>query len=299
MKVKVILNPYANRWGAKERMGEVEAALKEAALSYDLAVTDGPGHGLRLAETAVSEGYDVVVAAGGDGTVGEVANGLLRASGDGPTVPLGVLPIGSANDFAVMTGIPRRVSEAVRIIAAGHTRQIDAGLVNGRYFINNSACAMEPMVTLESMKIHRISGTLRYMVALVRALARLKAWQMQIVWDEGQYTGPVYLVSICNAGRSGGFMMAPQAEVGDGKLDFVFAPEVPRRTVLAILLRLLRGTHIHHPQVEYGRITHLSLRSQPGTPVHADGEIIGESLTHLEYRILPGKVTLITPPPAM
>lgn len=293
MKIKVILNPYANRWRAGSRVDEVRAAFTAVGLSPDIVQTTRPQEGIVLAETAVSEGYDAVVAAGGDGTLNEVANGLLRAARNGPTVPFGILPIGTANDFSDMVGLPRNLSQAVQIIAAGKTRPIDAGRINGHFFINNCAVAMEPMITLENIRMKRLSGEIRYVVALLKGLIKLKAWQMKVQWDGGGYDGPTYLLSVCNGPRTGGFYMAPDAAVDDGLFDFVFAPQVPKLTVITILVKLFRKTHIYHPQVVYGRTTHLTLTSQPGTPIHADGEIIAEAATQVEYEILPGKLTLL------
>lgn len=294
MKIKVILNPYANRWRAGSRVDEVRAAFTAVGLTPDIVQTTRPQEGIVLAETAVTEGYDVVVAAGGDGTLNEVANGVLRAAGSGPTVPFGILPIGTANDFSDMVGLPRDLAQAVQIIAAGKTRQIDAGRINDHFFINNCAVAMEPMITLENIRMKRLSGEIRYVVALLKGLIKLKAWQMQVQWDGGGYDGPTYLLSVCNGPRTGGFYMAPNAAVDDGLFDFVFAPQVPKLTVISILAKLFRKTHIFHPQVVYGRTTHITLTSQPGTPIHADGEIIAEAATHVEYEILPGKLTLLS-----
>lgn len=293
MKIKVILNPYANRWRAGARKDEVQAAFAAAGLTADVVQTQKPQEGIALAETAVADGYDVVVAAGGDGTLSEVANGLLRAAGDGPTVPFGILPIGTANDFSDMVGLPRDLNQAVQVIARGQTRQVDAGRINDHFFINNCAVAMEPMITLENIRMKRLSGELRYVVALLKGLVKLKAWNMQVRWDDGGHDGPAYLLSVCNGPRTGGFYMAPEAAVDDGLFDFVFAPEVPKLTVLSILVRLFRKTHIFHPQVVYGRTTHIHITSSPGTPIHADGEIIAEAATQIEYEILPGKLTLL------
>ena len=293
MKIKVILNPYANRWRAGSRVAEVRAAFTAVSLNPDIIQTEKPGEAIGLAETAVDQGYDVVVAAGGDGTLSEVANGLLRAAGTGQTVPFGILPIGTANDFSDMVGLPRDLNAAAQIIAAGKTRQIDAGQINDHFFINNCAVAMEPMITLENIRMKRLSGELRYVVALLRGLVKLKAWHMKVRWDDGGHDGPAYLLSICNGPRTGGFYMAPDAAVDDGLFDFVFAPEVPKLTVLSILLKLFRKTHIFHPQVVYGRTRHISITSSPGTPIHADGEIIAEAATQIEYQILPGKLTLL------
>ena len=297
MKANVILNPYANRWGAKSKLPLLHSALKASGMDYELVQTDRPGQATTAAMAAAQSGmYDAVVAAGGDGTLNEVLNGLIRAAGDGPTIPLGVLPIGTGNDFSDMAGLPRDIEEAARTIVAGHTRQVDAGQVNDHYFCNNCALAMEPMVTIENVKIKRLSGNMRYIVALIKGLIKLKAWQMRISWDDGGYEGPVYLLSICNSPRTGGvFMMYPPAKIDDGLFNYVLAPELSKLQVLAILPRLFGGSHINHPRVSHGATTQLTVESEPGTPIHADGEVIAESVKHIEYQILPGKLTLLTP----
>jgi len=295
MRVKVILNPYANRWGAKAQAQATADAFRAAGVECDLVITETPGQGTPVAEAAAREGYDAVIAAGGDGTINEIINGVIRAAGDGPTRPFGIVPLGTANDFNLMAGLPDTIEESVRVIAAGRTRQIDAGQVNGRYFINNSAAAMEPMVTMENIKMTRLSGEIRYIVALLRALAKLKPWTMNLTWDGGGYEGQAYLLSVCNSPRTGGFMMAPGAMLDDGQLDMVFAPQVSRGAVISILLKLMRGRHIHHPAVTFRRVTAIDLTSAPGTPLHSDGELFAESAERVSYRVLPGKVTLLSP----
>ena len=110
------------------------------------------------------------------------------------------------------------------------------------------------------------------------------------------YEGPIYLLSIANTPRTGGvFMVSPEASMDDGLFDFVFAPVLPKAQVLALLPRLLNGSHIHHPKVVSGRTTQMHISSQPRTPIHADGEIISEGATTIDYRILPGKITLLSP----
>lgn len=298
MTIKVILNPYANRWGAQRRLSQVKRALSEAGLAYDLHVTTQRREATQVArDAAASHDYSAVIAAGGDGTVNEVVNGLIAAAfPDQPTVPFGVLPIGTGNDFNDMSGLPRQLVQCAEVIAAGKTRQVDAGQVNEHYFDNNCAVAMEPMVTIENNKITRLSGNLRYIVALVRALLKLKAWQMQIEWDGGSYDGPTYLLSVCNSPRTGGlFYMSPPARMDDGLFDFIFLPEVPKMTVLALLPRLFSGSHIHHPKVLHGRTRHIHLSSSPGTPIHADGEVITDAAATVTYTILPNKITLLAP----
>ncbi len=300
MKAKIILNPYANRWRAQNQQELVGQVCRNAGLDFDLSITTGPRNGSKEAQAAVSNGYDLVIAAGGDGTVSEVVNGLIAVSGDGPTHPLGILPIGTGNDFNDMSGLPRDLKEAADIIAAGQSRSVDAGRVTidgtDHYFDNNCALAMEPMVTIENIQIKRLSGNIRYVVATLKALLKLSAWNMNFTWDDGHYAGPIYLLSICNSQRTGGiFNMAPHARMDDGLFDFVFVPEVPKSKVISLVPRLLNGSHIGDPDVTHGRTTKLSVESQPGTPLHADGEVMAEAAHRLQYQILPGKITLLSP----
>lgn len=295
MRVKVILNPYANRWHAGQKVEQVRAAFTAVNLTPDITITQAPAEGTAVAAAQAAQ-FDAVVAAGGDGTINEVINGLIQAAGDRLTIPFGIMPIGTANDLSDTLPLPRDLVQAAQVIANGHTRQIDAARVNDHFFINNCAIGMEPLVTLENKKIKRLSGNARYFVALVRALAKLQAWQMHIQIDGETLSGPTLLLSVCNGPRTGGiFQMAPGAQFDDGYLDYVFAPAMPKRTVLALLPRLLKGTHVQHPQVKYGRARRLTITSQPGTPIHADGELIADAATHIAYEMLPGKVTLLAP----
>lgn len=294
MKVKIILNPYANRWRARQQIPEIEAAFDRVGVAHDLVLTTKPRQGTEEAFNATD--YDVVIAAGGDGTVNEVMNGLVRRAGDGPTAPMAILPAGTGNDFSDMAQNPRDFAAVAQMVAGGKTRQIDIGRINDHYFDNNCALAMEPLVTIENVKMTRFSGPMRYVVALARALVKLQAWEMDIRWDDGAHSGPMYLLSVCNSPRTGAlFYMAPDARLDDGLFDVVMAPKITKLEVLSILPKLFKGTHIRHPKVTHFRTSSLSITSRPGTPIHADGEVLTESAETVQYDILPGKLTLLTP----
>jgi len=297
MKAKVILNPYANRWGARKQLVQLERMFDAYQMQFDLLITERPKQATQFAQEAAANGQaDVVVAAGGDGTMNEVVNGLIRAAGEGPTMPLGILPIGTGNDFNDMNKLPRKLENAVQVITAGHTRQVDAGRVNDHYFTNNCALAMEPLITIENEKMKRLSGNIRYLAALIKGLMKLRAWDMQIRWEGGEYEGPVLLCSVCNGPRTGGvFMMSPDARFDDGLFDVVLAPDLSKLEILSILPRLFPGTHLNHPKVSFYRTRYLHARSNPGTPVHADGEVIAVEQEEINYQILPGKLTLLAP----
>lgn len=295
---KIVVNPYAGRWKARAAIPDIEQVCQKIGLDYELVVTEGPGHGIELAREAALAGFSPIVSAGGDGSISEVVNGLMQAAGDEVAVPLGVIPLGSADDFADMLGLEKEVETACRVTLAGHTRTIDVGCANGRYFDNNSAVGLEPMVTVTQAAMKRVKGTPRYILAALKIILTHKPWHMRIVWDDGEYEGPATLVSVGNTRRTGGmFWMTPRAEVDDGYLDFIFTEGMGRLAVLRLLPKTFDGRHVEDPRVQYARTTRLTIECDPPTPIHADGELFDLSATHIEYTILPGRLPVIVPAP--
>jgi len=167
-------------------------------VDFELAVSEHPRHIIDLAEQAARQGFSPIIAAGGDGTIGEVVNGLARAAKSEQDLlgPFGILPLGSANDLVDNLGLPRDLNAAAHIIAFGRTRRMDIGYVNGFYFANNSAIGLEPYITLAQQRITWIKGMIRYLVAAVRGIWDNPQWTAKIEWDGGQYEGPTLLVSV-------------------------------------------------------------------------------------------------------
>ena len=293
-KVKIIVNPYAGRWKALKSIPAIEAALQREGIAYDLVQTEGPEHGIELARQAALEGYAPVVAAGGDGTVSEVMNGLVQAAGDGLAGPMGIIPLGSANDLPVQLGLPLDVEGACRRLREGKERVIDVGRVNDRYFDNDVGVGFEPQVTIEARKIQWLRGTLIYIVAVFRALRSYDQPHMTVEWDGGRASGPMLLVSVGNGNVTGGaFRLTPEAELDDGLLDFVFSTAMSRLQIVRFLPLVFSGQHIHRPEVTHGRATRLTITSDDPLPVGADGEIISTEAHHLEFEIIPRKLQVI------
>ncbi|MCP4535622.1 MAG: diacylglycerol kinase family lipid kinase [Chloroflexi bacterium] len=295
-RAKIIINPYSGRWKAKAAIPEIEQVCQKIGLEYELAATEAPGHATELAREAVQAGFSPIVAAGGDGGISEVLNGLMQAAGDDIAGPFGIIPLGSANDLADMLELEKDIETACRVIQAGHTRAIDVGCVNGRFFDNNSAIGLEPMVTITQAGITWLKGTPRYILAALKTIFSLVPWQMRLTWDDGEYEGPVTLVSVGNSPRTGGaFHMTPRAEPDDGYLDFVFGGKIGRLRLLRLLPMTFDGSHIEQPDVTYIRTTRLTIECDPPTPIHADGELFDSPVSHCEYTILPGRLQVIVP----
>lgn len=300
MTAKIILNPYANRWNALKRRDEAEEALQSAGISYDLVLSKQPGHGIELAAQALKEGYSPIVAAGGDSTYNEIVNGMVHGAGDAIIdTAFGILPMGTANDLADNLHVPKDLTAAAKMIAAGGARRIDICRVNERYFINNSGIGFEPTVTVIQMKMKRLQGILRYLIATLVAVLQNPDWEMDIEWDGGSFQGPVKLVSIGNNPRTGGiFYTVPNANPFDGKISFVYGHVKSRGQILALLPRIMKSgsdNYTQHPNVFEEHCTWLKIKIKPTSPVHADGELFDEAINEVSYRIYPGIIPMLLP----
>jgi diacylglycerol kinase (ATP) len=298
MTAKVILNPYSNRWNSKARWSEAEAALKAAGVDFALDVSERKGHVIELARKAALEGFSPVIAAGGDGTVGEVANGLMQAAGSEKEAigPLGIMPLGSANDIVYALGLPTDLNEAAKVIAVGNTRLMDLGKVNGKYFVNNSGAGLEPYVTIKHEKIHWIKGMARYLVAAVQAIMDKPEWQGEITWDGGEYSGMLSLISVGNGRRTGGFFMTPHADMFDGKLTLAYGYRSTRMGLFTALPRAFKegaGSYVEMDGMFEIHATKISIKLNKPSPAHTDGELFPEWVQEFEYEILPQHLKML------
>lgn len=296
MTAKVIFNPYAARWNALRRKPEAEEALQAAGIEYELVQSEEPGQVVSLAETAARDGYSPIIAAGGDGTFGEVVNGLYRAKPEGVLGPLGILPLGTANDLPVNLGLPLDLNKAAQAIAGGVTRRIDLGKANEWVFDNNSAVGLEPVVSIYNIRMVRLRGVIRYLVAALRAINQKPEWTMRLEWDDGSYHGPVSLVSVGNCPITGGlFHMTPAADPTDGLLTFVYGYAPTRLRMLGLLPRAISGNYVNDPAIHQHHTRRLTIHTSPATPIQADGEIKSHDLTEIHYQVLPDRLDILTP----
>src|SRR5215207_3246205 len=300
MTAKVILNPYSNRWNSQKRWPEAESALKAAGVDFHLAISEKKGQIVELAEQAVLQKFSPLIIAGGDGSIGDAANGLMRAarSMNGTVPPLAILPTGSANDLVYALGLPTDLNEAARVIAAGKTRAMDLCKLNDRYFVNNSAAGLEPYVTLKHEKIHWIKGMARYLVAAVQAIMDKPEWLGTVKWENpsGEYNGKFSLISVGNGRRTGGFFMTPHADPFDGKLTLAFGYRGTRRGLFQALPRAFnedKGSYVEMDGMRELHAMHVSIHLDKPSPAHTDGELLPAWIQDFEYEILPGCLNII------
>jgi diacylglycerol kinase (ATP) len=300
MTAKVILNPYSNRWNSQKRWHEAQSALKAAGVDFHLAVSEKKGQIVDLAEHAVLERFSPIIVAGGDGSIGDAANGLIRGAQSitGQLPVLGIMPTGSANDLVYALGLPTDLNEAARVIAAGKTKRMDLGRFNDKYFVNNSGAGLEPYVTIKHEKIQWIKGMARYLVAAAQAIMDKPEWQGNIKWDGGEYTGKLSLISIGNGRRTGGFFMTPHADPFDGKLTLAYGYRGTRLGLFQALPRAFnedKGSYVEMEGMHEVQATRISIHLDKPSPAHTDGELLPAWIQDFEYEILPKYLNILTP----
>jgi YegS/Rv2252/BmrU family lipid kinase len=300
----IIVNPAAGKGAAKKAVPQIEELLNSMGVDYDIVYTEKPGHAIDLAEKAGSNGYDTVVAVGGDGTANEVINGLMRALNKKmAAASFAVLPVGRGNDFSYGMGLPQELESACKLLVDGNTRKIDVGLVKGgdypggRYFGNGIGIGFDTIVGFEAAKLPSyISGMPAYLIAALRTIfLYFNAPNLRIDIDGEIIEQPCLLVSMMNGKRMGGsFMFAPNSEFDDGILNLCIAHQVTRMQVLGLFPKVMSGTQDQHPAIKMPTGQHIKVEALTGTlPVHADGETICEAGSSLEVEIIKQQLNLI------
>ncbi len=303
MKTLVIVNPVSGHGRGKKLTPTIERVLRASSLDFELLSSEYPWHTSELAERAARDAYELVVAAGGDGTTNEAINGLMCARVDGyDRTSLGMLSIGTGNDFAASMGVPANLGEAIRALQQNKRRRIDIGLMkgcdfpDGRYFGNCVGIGFDAAGTIQSRKITWASGMLAYLIAVIQTIFwYFKAPTLQIECDDETIIQPSLLVSIMNGKRlGGGFWMAPDSLPDDGLFDLCIAQEVSRARMFTFIPLFIKGTQATQPEIQMKRAKQVRVVAVKGNmPVHMDGEIVGEACQELIVEILPGQLEII------
>ncbi len=292
----VILNPTAGGGAAARAWPKVQGALEAAGATYELAQTERRWHAAELAEAAARGGWPAVLAMGGDGTINEVVNGLMRAADGGASVPLGIVPVGSGNDFAKLAGEPADAVAAVRRALAAEPRAVDVGPVGERWFANGVGVGLDARVAIEVGRSRRSKGMALYLWALAKVLRGFRPPRMRVALDGAEWADrPFTLVTVGNGGcHGGGFWICPDACIDDGALDVCAADGMGLPRILDLLPRVMRGTHTRVRGVHLHRARSVRIESADPLPVHADGEIIAEAAHLLDIRIHPGRLLVLS-----
>jgi len=302
-RVKLILNPMAdmgNAWKATRDLRPIIAEYGNA----DWAGTVFPTHAVELARQAGEQGYEVVIAVGGDGTVHEVINGLMMLPEQQRPI-LGIVPVGSGNDFAHAAGIPINPIEALNLALYGEPGQMDVGILtdgDGRveYVDNTFGIGFDAITTIRSHKLPILRGFLMYLVAVIQTIILdFDPVNIQVESDEESWEGPTVMFVMCNGPREGGgFLVAPDARPDDGIFQYASIGKVSRLMMFRLIPEVMKGTHGRFKEVRMGTFRKMNLTSEKPLYIHTDGEIFsgfGSKVKKLSFEILPNALHIIRP----
>lgn len=299
-----IVNPVSNRGKSARFLPRIERYLATRGIVHDYATTTGPGHAVTIAREKAFD-YDVLVAVGGDGTVHEVANGLMQARLSNHEVKtpagLGIVPIGSGNDFVKMIGRYRDVDDAIACLETHRLMPLDIGelTVDGQvpiFFTNNVGIGFDAFVNAESLKIKVVKGVLMYLAAALKSIFQYDHPIVEWEADGARQSDKVLLINAGNGRCSGGgFYLTPDAEINDGRLDVCVIRSLTKRGILMKLPKTFSGAHRDLEDVRLFRTTDLQIRSSNDLPIHADGEVISLKAHEVRIRILPSALRVLAP----
>jgi YegS/Rv2252/BmrU family lipid kinase len=295
----LILNPRSGSGKNERLIPLIRDHFRLHGIPFDFHVTTFPDDGRRVANE-VKKDYPIIVAGGGDGTVNEVVNGIA-----GFDSILGVLPLGSGNDFANTVLYPKRFKKCLEVLTKQQVRTIDFGSIEvvssclerkRKHFINSVGIGLDAEVANEAGKISWAHGIAKYALAALKVLIRYNAKFSRVSSLEFESEGKHLLISIGN-GRSsgGGFYLTPQALLDDGLLDVCIAKDLSMPEILKIFPFVLVGKHAGFRKIDMRRTKKLIVKSETNLPVHVDGEIMGLDIHEVSVEIIPRGMKILTP----
>jgi diacylglycerol kinase (ATP) len=297
-----VVNPASGNGAAGRRWLEVAAKAPRYGLEGEALLTEAPGHASDLTEQAANDGASLIVVVGGDGTLNEVLNGLVRTARN--DVDLALIPSGTGDDFARSFAIPSDIDRAldiasgaaIRTLDVGRARFVDhAGVETERYFANFAGAGISGAIARRGAETsRRLGARLAYFWATIAVFSRWKSVEMRVQADEEGREGPKHEVFVANGGyAAGGMWVAPAADTGDGLFETVLIGDFTKPEFMITFPKIYRGKHVGHPKVEILRARQVAVDAARPLPVVLDGEQPGT--TPARFEIIPGALRLRVP----
>ncbi|WP_028558847.1 diacylglycerol kinase [Paenibacillus pinihumi] len=290
-RARLIYNPTSGREEMKRRLPDILQRLEMGGIETSCHATTGEGDATRAATEAIERGFDMIIAAGGDGTLYEIINGMAEQE---YRPPLGILPLGTTNDFARALGIPKHWEYACDLIIQQYTRALDVGKANERYFINIAGGGSLTELTYEvPSKLKTMIGQLAYYMKGLEKMVRLRPTELLI---QGNGFAPIHeeimLFLICNSNSVGGFeRLAPEARLDDGLFDVIVLKKCNLPEFIRIASMALRGEHLNDPHVIHFRTDQMTVTTPDYVQINLDGEY-GGNLPG-SFQVLPSHLSII------
>lgn len=274
-RARIIYNPSAGREQFRRELPYVLEQLEKAGYETSAHATTGEGDATRAAEIAVEREYNLVVVAGGDGTINEVITGIAEAEYK-PTI--GIIPAGTTNDFARALSIPKDVKKAVKIMLDNKEQALDIGKVNGQYFVNIAGGGDLTELTYDvPTKMKAAIGQLAYYVKGIEMLPSIRPSSVTIEYDDEVFTGEIMLFLVANTNSVGGFeKLAPDALLDDGYFDLLILKKANLGEFLRVATAGLRGAHLEDENIIYTQARRIKVTPNEKMLLNIDGEYGGE-----------------------
>ncbi|SDX97403.1 diacylglycerol kinase (ATP) [Evansella caseinilytica] len=274
-RARLIYNPSSGREQMKKHLPYVLDRLEQAGYEASAHATTGKDCAKRAARTACERNFDLVIAAGGDGTINEVVNGIAEQE---YRPSLGIIPAGTTNDFARALHIPKDIVEACDILCDGRLQQIDIGKVGNQYFINIAGAGTLTELTYEvPSKLKTMMGQVAYYVKGIEKLPRIRPSRVTIEYDGKWFEGEIMLFLVSNTNSVGGFeKLAPNAYLNDGMFDLLILKKTNLADVVRLVSSALRGDHIFDERVIYVQASRIKVHAEQELHLNVDGEYGGE-----------------------
>jgi diacylglycerol kinase (ATP) len=300
LRTKVIVNPVAGARSTRRKWPIISRLLERIGLSFDFNYTEGVGHAMELARVAASDGYRYLVAVGGDGTVNEVANGILHSQNASATA-LGVVSTGTGSDFARSAGLARDYTTACNSLTSSKRLTIDVGVVayqrdgkrQERFFVNSAGVGFDAAVTKETERYPKFfGGTIPYVAGMLRTLVSYKNKPIVLKVGDEEESRRVLSVAVANGNYMGGGMrIAPEAELDDRLLDVVVIGDFGKLEILKEFPKVYKGTHVNLPKVSVKKASKVTIDSTEPMLLYADGEVLGEC--PVEFGVVPRALSIV------
>jgi len=291
------VNPAAGRGRIHASLPALRAAFSARGINTTYE-TSGPGQEEALAERAIRAGNRTIIAVGGDGTCGQIANAILRS---GVSCRLAVVAAGTGNDFAKTLGVTGHTPEQVAdLVVGGQSTQMDVGLVDDRYFINSCGFGFDASVLEASNRIRFIKGNAVYIYSALTQLFTYRGTAVSVTGVHGVEHGQMLMVTV-SIGRylGGAFKIAPHASVLDGKLDVCFLRDANVMQRLKLFLGAMRGTHIGLPSVSTAAVEKIALTFPSNPSMELDGELRVAKSRTVELQCIPRALSVVAAPGAI
>lgn len=300
MKTELIINLTAGGGKPRSHLKTIFKYLKENEFNFEVSYTSHHGEALELAQKAADKGMDLIVSIGGDGTVNEIVNGIMKSKND-PS--LGIIPLGWANDFIKSTDIPSDIIEACKILIRGKIKKIDIGAINSQiYFANVCGVGFDAEVALLANQMKSKHPNLRILSAFVYVFATIKKLlspfgyhHVKIKLNGQKIHSKILFIAIGNGKFYGGrFKITPRAILDDGLLEICLVEEMGRFKYLSIIPKVFKGTHANIKGINFYRAKEIVIQSSEPVLAQVSGEVI-EGQKEFTITILPKSLKLIVP----